>query len=515
MRDLGQMGESTFNLLCGQVGLTCNGSRIDRTGWDFFVEFPFKDGGGVNNIHTPAIECKIQVKATDKKAKKLPIKLSNLRRLITAPTPAFFVFIEFDGRDEAQRAFFVHVDKDLISRTLKRIHELESINGVTDHNKRYLTVRYGAEHELAEVTGSALRDRIESYVPNGLAAYVAQKNDHLASTGFENGFAQITFTTQSAENLIDLIDVSIGLKNSTRVSSFKGFDSRFGIKSKFPFLNSETGTLEMPNLKPTKTGIICFREDTLSPGLKFPCRLYSSPLNAMLPRELVKIRIESDCFDISCNPYTGASEYRFNAGTGVRLAVSRLRDVMRLLFFITSSAKLVLTEVSLDGMPKWEFAFNALDEPFEHLKVLNALNAAVKICSYFEVSESIELSMEEVARYADSIIHFGSVLDSDQLYFRVEFSTSDEDYDCSKATACICLVSARIGSQVFGFILALTGSVLTSENGGYSLLATKVKIERKVMSDGDGPIRREDVVQAVEAVARIYESDFEVVTVLN
>lgn len=110
MRDLGQMGESTFSLWCGQAGLIANGSQVDRTGWDFFVEFPFTGSTDPIRLHDPAIECKIQVKATDKTDRKLPIKLSNLRRLITAPMPAFFVFIEFDGRNVAQRAFLVHVD---------------------------------------------------------------------------------------------------------------------------------------------------------------------------------------------------------------------------------------------------------------------------------------------------------------------------------------------------------------------------------------------------------------------
>ena len=96
MRDLGLMGESTFSLWCAEVGLIPNGSQIDKTGWDFFVEFPFDSDLSPKKIHKPAFECKVQVKATDKNDRKLSITLSNLRRLITAQMPAFFVFIEFD-----------------------------------------------------------------------------------------------------------------------------------------------------------------------------------------------------------------------------------------------------------------------------------------------------------------------------------------------------------------------------------------------------------------------------------
>ena len=164
MRNLGQMGESTFSLWCGQAGLTANGSKVDRTGWDFFVEFPFVGNADPTQLHAPSIECRVQVKATDKADRLLPIKLSNLRRLITAQMPAFFVFIEFDRMDVAQRAFLVHVDDNLISKTLKRIHELDNTSKTFDHHKRTLTVRYGAAHEVAALTGDSLKQKIEGYV---------------------------------------------------------------------------------------------------------------------------------------------------------------------------------------------------------------------------------------------------------------------------------------------------------------------------------------------------------------
>lgn len=104
MRDLGQMGENSVQLWCSQVGLTANGSRIDKTGWDFVIEFPFQNFIGPARVHEAAIECKVQVKATDNRDRKWQIKLSNLRRLITAPMPAFILILEFDGKKAAQRA---------------------------------------------------------------------------------------------------------------------------------------------------------------------------------------------------------------------------------------------------------------------------------------------------------------------------------------------------------------------------------------------------------------------------
>ncbi|NET70353.1 MAG: hypothetical protein F6K62_04880 [Sphaerospermopsis sp. SIO1G2] len=40
-RDLGALGETEFKRLCNQVGITIHKSEMDRTGWDFFIEFPW------------------------------------------------------------------------------------------------------------------------------------------------------------------------------------------------------------------------------------------------------------------------------------------------------------------------------------------------------------------------------------------------------------------------------------------------------------------------------------------
>lgn len=515
MRDLGQMGECTFNLWCGQAGLTANGSKVDRTGWDFFVEFPFAGGIDPSQLHAPAIECKVQIKATDKTDRKLPIKLSNLRRLITAPMPAFFVFIEFDGKDVAQRAFLVHVDENLISKTLKRIHELENVSESFDHHRRSLTIHYGPEHEVPALTGKLLKEKIEEHVPNGMSAYVIQKNQHLESTGFENGFAQIKFSTDGKKNLIDLIDVTIGLKQSVQISKFEGFHTRFGIKSKSPMIDSEGGKLEMPELKPTATGTIRFREDKLSPGLVFPCRIYSSPLNAIVPNELVKFRIEADCFDISMSPFTGAAECRMNAGAGVRLPINQLRDLLRFMRLITSSAKKIIVDLSFGEGGALELSLNAKDKPFEYNKALEALSAAQKICNFFEVNEPIKVSLEEITHYADSITQFYSVIDADPTLFRCDFSVQEESYDKTKQTACVLMTSTKIGRHVFGFIFVISGSVHALEDDRYSLLASNAKIERKIVSNDDGVIQKEELVQAFDDVEKVYADDFEVITMFD
>ncbi|MEC8568958.1 MAG: DUF4365 domain-containing protein [Pseudomonadota bacterium] len=146
MRDLGQLGESTFAMWCAQVGLIANGSAIDKTGWDYYVEFPISSNITTHELHKSAFECKVQVKATDKKDRKLAITVSNLRRMATVQMPAFYVFIEFDGKNEAQNAFVLHIDNELVYKILKRVHQIEQSEKNKDLNKKTITLTYSEQH---------------------------------------------------------------------------------------------------------------------------------------------------------------------------------------------------------------------------------------------------------------------------------------------------------------------------------------------------------------------------------
>lgn len=130
MLDLGRLGEYTFGLWCSQVGLIPNGSKIDKTGWDYLVELPETYRDKNEPIHSSPIECRVQVKATNHSKKKLSINLKNLWRMSTINMPAYYVFIEFDGKKEAQAAYLVHVDHVFITNVIKRLHEIENAHAV-------------------------------------------------------------------------------------------------------------------------------------------------------------------------------------------------------------------------------------------------------------------------------------------------------------------------------------------------------------------------------------------------
>ncbi|WP_148265873.1 DUF4365 domain-containing protein [Oceanimonas sp. GK1] len=378
MRDLGLMGESAFTFWCAEAGLIPNGSQVDRTGWDFLVEFPFFTEVSPHNIHKAALECKVQVKATDHNKRKLSISLSNLRRLITAQLPSFFVFIEFDGKASAERVFVVHVDKELISKVLRRLHQLEQSETNNNFNKRTMTVHYNDTHLLKKANGENLKKCLLNYIGNDISEYIETKRSHLKSTGYEDGVGNFTFTTEGEEDLKTLIDISLGIKDQVSISKLKGFHTRFGIPSKLPFIDTKNGTLEMPDIQPTATGIIRFKINKLTTGLSFEAKLYNSALNAMIPDELKKLRVEGDFFDFQLNPFTKSASYSFSFEEDSKLEIHKFRNALRLLELLSSSGEKIFAEFIFDGLPKLDFHVGCSNNEFHFSNELIILDNAIK-----------------------------------------------------------------------------------------------------------------------------------------
>ncbi len=225
MKDIGNLGESCFAKWCDQVGITSNLPKIDRHGWDFYLEFPSEDHQNISLDMQPApLECKVQVKSTDKRRKGEQIELSNLFRLIKTPLPAFFCFIEFDGEIEPVSAYLVHIDEIIIEHTLKGLKKADIANERNKINKKKITINFNNSHKLDPLNGISLKKAILSHVKNGLEEYINHKYNLVKSLGFEDGSVDITFET---DNVNSLNDVFLGIKpeaiiKNLRLSRTKG-----------------------------------------------------------------------------------------------------------------------------------------------------------------------------------------------------------------------------------------------------------------------------------------------------
>lgn len=312
MRDLGKMGESAFSQLCASAGLTANSSDVDKTGWDFLVEFNFENEPDtrIPTIHNAATECKIQVKSTDDRKRKLSVKLSNLRRLATTPSPAFFVFLEYDNADVPQNIFLVHLDSKLISRILHRLHQANIEGEVDQLHKKTITIKYDESHRLL-VSGHHIKQALRKHIGPSMADYVKEKNNHLANIGFEDGFAEIEFTIFGMDNLSKLVDSSIGIQQSADIANLIGFNKRFNLKDISPFIDVENVKLEFIDVEPNKEGKLRISKEKNGSAFSFPAQIYITPLPRSLPVELQKTRIATSFFSFIINPHINSCVFFF------------------------------------------------------------------------------------------------------------------------------------------------------------------------------------------------------------
>lgn len=510
MRNLGLLGESIFSAWCADAGLIPNGSSIvDSTGWDFYVEFPFFSSGSSIDMHKGPCECKVQVKSTDKRKRSLAVKLSNLRCLATAHMPAFFLFLEFDGNSGVEKAYLVHVGDELIAKVLKKIRSMGE--GVA-LNKKTMTISYGDAEALSSASGSALKDKILEYVGSDLAKYISNKSRFLSSAGFEDGFAEMSFTTEGEQSLQDLIDVSIGAKDSVPVSSVRGFYKRFGIEDSSPFINLTDGRMEMPGLNPTAVGVIRFKEDVFSVGVSFPARLYVSPFNSAVPQKMARARVESDFFDIRLSPYTGAATYSFSFGDGARAGLRQFRDLLVLLGLIVGSGRKLNCEMEFEGYPLLEFALGCAKGEFSYEKELGALESAMRLVALFDIGSDVQISLQELVSYSDVIHNMDRVLGL-RGAFRVEFDVDvdDEEFDSSLPVACVMTISVPLGAYVLGAVIVVKGNVLEAGAGRYMLLSTDVAVEKKLVIPRGRDVKKDALNEFLDSVAKKYGDEFSVV----
>lgn len=288
------------------------------------------------------------------------------------------------------------------------------------------------------------------------------------------------------------------------------------IISKTPFVDENSGKLLMPNLKPSSEGIVRFKEGNLSPGISFPSKLYVSPFNAMVPEKFRKIRVEGEFFDLKFNPFTGDANYLFSFGEGIRFDVRKFRDAIKLLALLRASGKKLFAELIFDGFPNVKFGVGGNEQTdFNLSKELNALESAVKLVSEFNVSGCIDVSLYEISKYEQEICQLESIIGALPSGFKVEFSIESGEYDPEKKTACISIISAPIGSHIFGIILVIIGFSQNIGNNNYILIADEVVIENKIVSEDNDPIKKDELVAAIELLESKYDTDYSVVTMFD
>lgn len=505
MRDLGKLGENTFAVWCSQVGLNANPSVIDKTGWDYYVEFPIAPDLSTNELHKSAINCKIQVKATDKQDRRLAITLSNLRQMATSQMPSFYIFLEFDGKDEVQKAFIVHLDNNIIYSVLKRIHEIEQSNKESNLNKRTMTLKYDESNELKLLNGQNLKENLLAYIGRDYSKYINDKSNFLESCGFEDGYGTIQFSLNGEESIKKIIDVSLGLEEELDVENLVSIEHRFGIPSKNPEFELKTAKLKLGMLAPKK-GKIHFKEDQLSSGLTFDMNFYVSPFSFQEFRKFSKFRIIGEFFDINCEPYQNKAKYNFSLGDDCRLEIRQLKKAIALITLLSKDKHKTIFDIEFENFETLSFTLtsNYVKRDLEIFDEL--LNKILQICQNLPNHDEISISLKELYYYKQEIEQFHTLMTkTSECNFKVEFGLSVEDRLGEDQTAHIAVTSSRLGSHIVGAIFSVFGkSTVISENR-YRLECSEIEIERVFVFTPKDKSINENIQKAIDQIILKYD----------
>lgn len=270
-RDLGGLGESQFENWSKQVGFTVNKSIIDRTGWDYLVEFPSNHLSSNSEESTwdqitPSIECRIQVKSNDiyQGKGRSSINLSHVLRFLNSPLPVFFLFFEYGGKNSPQNAYIVHFDEQLMERALKRLRNEYIGSKAKLHNKTF-NISYGSQHKLNGLSGTVVKNSIIDHIGN-FSEYCERKVSYVKTAGYIGTGNEITAQFESKIHPSELfVNFGIGLLDSIDIRKFIGVNKRFGIAAPKPFIEGENATLRQPkDRKPNTTGVIKVKENEFS-----------------------------------------------------------------------------------------------------------------------------------------------------------------------------------------------------------------------------------------------------------
>ncbi|KRW26399.1 hypothetical protein AO727_10285 [Acinetobacter baumannii] len=510
MRDLGQLGESTFAMWCAQVGLIANGSAIDKTGWDYYVEFPISSNITTHELHKSAFECKVQVKATDKRDRKLAITVSNLRRMATAQMPAFYVFLEFDGKNEVQNAFIVHIDNELVYKILKRVHQIEQSENNKDLNKKTITLTYSEQHRLEKLDGENLKQNLLKYIGENYSDYISSKNKYLQECGFEDGHGIVKFSIEGEDGIRKIIDASLGLEKEVDVQNLVNIEKRFGIPSKKSNFEITNAKLSLGMLPPKK-GKIKFKEDSLSSGLVFDIDFYNTPFSFNEFRKFAKFRLVGEFFDITFEPYKGQSNYSFNLGDDRRFELKKLKDAIAFIKLMSRDNQEFIIELNIENFEtlvfnsKSKFIKRDLDI-FEEI-----LDKILQLCLHLKIYEEISISLQELYLYQEQIKQFYAiVMKPDQSEVKVEFNVENKNvFECDKV-ASILVIFCRIGSHSIGAILTFIGKPEQISKKKFKVENGDLIIERTFVPNSNKIDFNKEVQLLIDNISSKYIDEYDV-----
>lgn len=509
-RKVGNIGQGDFIKLCADAGLACGTSQgDDYAGWDFFVDFPLKQHDSILiDGDDRAIECKVQVKSSDNKNKSVQVKLSNLKRFCDSTVPCFFFIAEYNGNINPDNIYLVHIDDNLIFKILKRLRENQAGDKLP-LNHLTMNIPYGKNDEIQEFSGKALKEKIESYVNEGMKIYVKRKENQLKTLGYEKSNYEMKFEIHSNHDLMSLARASLGYPEKINIKNIVSWDKRFNIKLLQEELTQEKAIIEILDVKPITTGEVVF--ESSSETMSFPCEYYVSPFSKKSSSTPV-LRAKCDNIDILFNNDNVSVKVTFLEPDKI-IGVFEMRDVlltMKMLFLEDSPVSLKLKRD--DGKSSIPFKIGSSDKQNnniekEFLLLISSVESLISFATKCRLESKIKLSMNALKNNSVNIsnimavynlININDDIETGVPYIKIKLEGDEISFDLNKNMCIVFVISLSFESIFLSFIFSAQGFMKEFDEC-YILDKYNLTFE-KVITGKDRREAFEDLKKATESI---------------
>ncbi len=483
-RRLGNRGEKALARWASQLDITISPPDEDLHGWDYLLEFPLEvsnrdqseEGKPLDKMASP-LKCWIQVKSTDGQPGRWSVKLSNWRKLIRNPYPAFFLILEFDNENDCQRAFLVHIDKFYIERVQKRLRGLKPEQKSNLHH-HYVDFVYSEQDALASLDGEGLTNAILDHVSTNLESYIEEKRRLVDTVGYEDYgemSLEIKLPDESTNPIEYIGDLSIGLISHVEASKFEFKDIRFGIKALKPALVLRDAQLSMPDLEAhaQKATVRFFTTDDQD-ELRVRTQLFvSNAFGPELADQYAKIRLQAPFIQLTSDFIRGKGRINFTLpGSESVHPLEDLRVVAEFILLLQEASKRnveVKSELEYEGEVFPGGAIN-IDAKFDDPYVINAARSiffAWQIAKHFDIQQEIETSILELLPQSSALDPIRRTLDHVQANYQLKTTVMDAEGGEVFIKELVCapiVLAAKLGH----FVVALGYAVV----GGFRVFST-------------------------------------------
>jgi len=465
--DIGGAGEDFFSGLCKAAGIIPNRSfECDANGWDHYVEF--KAEGAI--LSEPLFEAKIQVKSSFDAKNSRQVDLQNLLKLSTYRYPSFIVYLKFLKGNPTPHAVYVkHIDEDLIKKVFQQVSKVRASKGKVNLRKHKMSVHFLEEERIETTSGLGLKNRFEFLVESKIDEYIQNKSLLLKRLDQEHNTTNINFKIIDMD--IEAVqNAFLGFGEPISVNDLSLVEMELGAMASEPKITPEGAKLIALPVGNEKA-VLTFSGSVLSPSVTFECTFISSPINALVPKENIKIRFENEFFNILMKPNTCQMTIHFDF---LEDKVSDIDELYKALYLahnlgnagVLNRLSIRLNEIPIEiGLPSSELNFN-FENDLTCLDGLRDIKNNVK-----DFDKKIELSLGQLWGVRERVDFIKKLLQQ-KIYMRLEFSC--EQLESSLPVASIMLVSLSLESVCYCYVVAIVGEKHELDDGRYQVNTNNV-----------------------------------------